>query len=185
MMDDCVQTPMHSQLAQRLGLLLAYLETRPDADGVWEGWRLTRINGGLKNLLYRATGHSADLAVKFAIRDGRDRAGREYGAPLALQQAGLLVAPAPILLERMRYSQPVVVQTWVDVRVSSAPPATDAEWKAWCSISRLSTASRRTGRMCGCWRLSTTPETLSKAGEWCDDRRISSQTSSGRLRCRH
>ncbi len=128
MTTDRLQPPMQSQLAQRVGLLLAHLDARPDADGVWDGWRITRIHGGLNNLLYRATGHSLDLAVKFTIRDGRDRAGREYNALLALQQAGLPVAPEPILLERLHYSQPAVVQTWLDGRVSSAPPTTDAEW---------------------------------------------------------
>jgi aminoglycoside phosphotransferase (APT) family kinase protein len=97
-------------------------------EGHWQDWRITRIGGGLNNLLYRATCPTADLAIKFTIRDGRSRASREYGALLALCQAGLPIAPQPILLECTRYALPVVVQTWLHGEVSAAPPATDVEW---------------------------------------------------------
>ncbi len=99
------------------------------ADEQWNEWRIARITGGWNNLLYRATGPAGDLAVKFTIRDRRDRAGREYGALQALRQAGLSVAPEPVLLDRASYTQPVVVQTWIEGKVSDAPPATEAEWK--------------------------------------------------------
>jgi hypothetical protein len=73
---------------------------RPKADAHWHDWRITRIDGGWCNLLYRVTGPLGDLAVKFTIRDNRDRAGREYGALLALHRAGSSIAPQPILLDR-------------------------------------------------------------------------------------
>ena len=96
----------------------------------WEGWQIARVAGGRNNLLYRATGAGGDLAVKFTLRDERDRAGREYAALSAIRQAGLTIAPEPILLDRTRYAQPVVVQTWIEGEVSAAPPKTDAEWES-------------------------------------------------------
>ena len=69
----------------------------------WQTWRITQIAGGANNLLYRAAGPGGDFAVKFTIRDQRDRAGREYNALLALHQAQLPLAPKPILLDQERY----------------------------------------------------------------------------------
>ena len=109
--------------------LLDYLaQTEPQTETAWCDWRIMRVTGGWNNLLYRATNDASDLAIKFTIRDKRDRAGREYNALLALQQAGLNIAPTPILLERERYRLPVVVQTWLAGEVRDAPPATDDEW---------------------------------------------------------
>ncbi len=108
--------------------LLAYLSATETPEATWRGWRITRVTGGWNNLLYRATNDTRDLAIKFTVRDPRDRAGREYTALLALQQAGLDIAPAPILLERERYRLPVVVQTWIAGEVRDAPPADDGEW---------------------------------------------------------
>ncbi len=95
----------------------------------WREWRITLIPGGQNNLLYRATSPDADLAVKFTVRDERDRAGREYGALAALRAAGLALAPEPILLDRSGYSQPVVVQSWLEGEATATPPATDDEWQ--------------------------------------------------------
>ena len=100
------------------------------ADGQWRGWRFARVGGGQNNLLYRASGPRGDLAVKFTMRDWRDRAGREYDALLALHRAGLSVAPQPVLLDRHRYAQPVVVQTWIEGEVSAVPPTTEAQWRS-------------------------------------------------------
>jgi hypothetical protein len=100
----------------------------------WQDWRIRRIGGGWNNLLYRATSPSGDLAVKFTIRNQRDRAGREYLALTALQQAGLSIAPRPILLDRDHYSQPVVVMTWLPGTPLSRPPTADAEWKTTNTI---------------------------------------------------
>lgn len=104
----------------------------------WRGWRLRPVGGGSNNRLIRASG-PAELAIKWAIRDERDRAGREFAA-LGLVR-GLDLAPAPVLLERERYAQPVVVQSWLPGRPAAAPPAADAEWAAlmahYLAIHRL------------------------------------------------
>jgi aminoglycoside phosphotransferase (APT) family kinase protein len=112
-----------------LGLLDHLADAGPRADGAWRGWQIARVAGAGNNLLYRATGDQLDLAIKFAIRDERDRAGREYAALLALQQAGLSIAPAPLWLERERYPQPVVVQSWLAGDVLAAAPSDDREWQ--------------------------------------------------------
>ncbi|HEV2124278.1 MAG TPA: hypothetical protein VGW38_16090, partial [Chloroflexota bacterium] len=88
--------------------LLEYFAPRVlDGEDHWDHWRITPMNGGANNLVYRARSHayedgrgkgSADLAVKFTIRDNRDRAGREYGALQVLQAAGLTIAPRPVFL---------------------------------------------------------------------------------------
>jgi len=96
----------------------------------WQGWRVAQIGGGANNLLYRAGGVMGDFAVKFTIRDRRDRAGREYLALLALSQAGLPLAARPVLLERRRYAQPVVVQGWLEGEVMAGPPDSTAEWQS-------------------------------------------------------
>ena len=106
---------------------LARAERR--ADGKWNIWQITNINGGRNNRLYRASCTLGDLVVKFAIRDERDRAGREFGALTALRQAGLKIAPAPLLLDCERYPLPVVVQTWLEGEVLDAVPASDDDWE--------------------------------------------------------
>jgi hypothetical protein len=87
------------------------------------------VTGAGNNLLYHASSAAHDLAIKFTIRDQRDRAGREYAGLLALQQADLAVAPEPLWLDRDRYSQPVVVQSWLEGPVLAVPPANDDEWQ--------------------------------------------------------
>jgi aminoglycoside phosphotransferase (APT) family kinase protein len=106
---------------------LARAERR--ADGKWGIWQITNINGGRNNRLYRASCALGDLVIKFTIRDARDRAGREFGALTALRQAGLKIAPAPILLDRDRYPLPVVGQTWLAGEIVDAVPASDDEWE--------------------------------------------------------
>jgi aminoglycoside phosphotransferase (APT) family kinase protein len=118
------------QQEQTLRLLLEFLANGGfQAEGQWQGWQIRRVTGGRNNLLYRACGARGDLAIKFTVRDARDRAGREYGALTALRQAGLLIGPEPILLDRASYAQPVVVQTWLEGQVSATPPTTDGEWQ--------------------------------------------------------
>src|SRR5262245_48429654 len=120
-----------TSLRRRLDSLLAYL-SQPDLppETAWRDWRIRRIGGGRNNLLYHADGPDGDFAVKFTIRDKRDRAGREYAALRALRAAGLTLAPEPVLLDRASYPQPVVVQTWLAGEVSATPPAGDDEWRA-------------------------------------------------------
>src|SRR6187551_905801 len=95
--------------------LLDHLErSTAVVDGEWREWRIACVDGAGNNLLLRATSGTHDLAIKFTIRDARDRAGREYNALLALQQAGLKLAPAPLWLDRDSYTQPVIVQSWLE-----------------------------------------------------------------------
>lgn len=121
---------------------------RPCEEHVWQDWRITPIGGGRNNLLYHAAGALGDLAVKFTLRDARDRAGREYGALQALQAAGLDLAPVPLLLDRKRYTLPVVVQTWLPGEVSATPPVTDAEWHSLIEhLVRAHTVTRDKARV--------------------------------------
>lgn len=115
---------------ERLLPLLDHLAVAPADRGDWAGWRLARVAGGANNLVYRATGEAADLAIKFTIRDERDRAGREFTALSVLWDAGLRLAPRPLLLERERYAQPVVVQSWLAGEVAADPPAGEADWRS-------------------------------------------------------
>ncbi|MHB0878351.1 MAG: phosphotransferase family protein [Anaerolineae bacterium] len=101
---------------------------RPTAGATWGDWSVEPVGGGANNLLYRVQCPPHDLMVKFAIRDERDRAGREFLALQALCRADLPVAPRPLLLDRDAYEQPVVVQTYLPGEVSVAPPASDEEW---------------------------------------------------------
>ncbi len=107
--------------------IVAYLANSP-ADGEWYGWQILRINGSANNILYRVTGNGHDLAVKFTIRDERRRAWREFQALTAMQEAGLSLAPRPILLDEVRFVQPVVVQSWIEGAVTAVPPQSDREW---------------------------------------------------------
>jgi hypothetical protein len=114
--------------SELLPLLDHLAATNPDEED-WCGWRIQRVGGGANNLIHRATCASHDLAIKWTIRDERDRAGREHAALSALREAGLDIAPAPLLLDRERYAQPVVVQTWLSGEVTPEPPRNDDEWQ--------------------------------------------------------
>ncbi|MCB0114381.1 MAG: aminoglycoside phosphotransferase family protein [Caldilineaceae bacterium] len=129
--------------------LLAHLAAveNPSAPWTWQGWQIHRVGGGMNNRLYCArpfasgfasvpgtnvsgSDPNASLAVKFTMNDGRDRAGREWNALHVLAEAGLSIAPRPILLDRERYAWPVVVQSWVDGEAMQEPPHADADWEA-------------------------------------------------------
>ena len=105
------------------------------------------ISGGANNLLYRATRCEQDYAIKFTIRDNRNRARREYQALSILKQHGLKIAPQPVYFNPDRFRQPVVVQTWLGGEVLSAPPELDAEWTAflqhYCAIHSLTPADNK------------------------------------------
>lgn len=117
--------------AKRYHRLLTYLdEEHPDRPGMWESWTIQPVSGGANNRLYRATSEHADLAVKWTLRDERDRAGREYAALALLEHAGLALAPRALLLNRERYRLPVVVQTWLAGEVLAEPPHADDDWRA-------------------------------------------------------
>lgn len=111
--------------------LLQYLEAVvPASEHVWAGWTLTPIAGGANNLLYRATNNSGDYAIKFTVRDERNRAGREFAALTALQTAGLTIAPQAIGYAVDRFRHPVIVQSWLMGDVLMGPPQDRAEWLA-------------------------------------------------------
>jgi thiamine kinase-like enzyme len=111
--------------------LLDHLDAEPGVLArTWREWRITPIAGGMNNLICRASGAEGDFAVKWTVRDERDRAGREYAALQALHKAGLSIAPQAVWLDRECYRQPVIVQTWLDGEVLTGPPQTDAEWDA-------------------------------------------------------
>jgi len=116
---------------QVLTALLDYLATTtPQTATDWDGWTIMPIVGGANNLLYRVTRAEDDLAVKFVIRDTRDRAGREYRMLAILQAVGFALAPRPVLLECEQFPQPVVVQTWLPGIVTDAPPDNDTDWRS-------------------------------------------------------
>jgi len=110
--------------------LLDHLAAAAPTEHEWRRWRIQPVGGGANNLIYHATSSQHDLAIKWTIRDTRDRAGREYAALAALRAAGLDLAPAPLWLDRERYVQPVVVQVWLAGSVTAAPPASEPEWQA-------------------------------------------------------
>lgn len=107
---------------------IATLLTSLDQGSTAPGWDVRQVTGGANGLVYYARNGDTEVAVKFSIDDERDRAGREYDALTVLQNTGLDLAPRPLLLERHRYRQPVVVQSWLAGVVSAAPPDTDETW---------------------------------------------------------
>lgn len=123
--------PQTEALATALPTLLAYLDRgQPNVACAWDGWVIQPVGGGANNRLYRATSAHADLAVKWTLRDERDRAGREYAALALLERAGLALAPRALLLDRERYRLPVVVQSWLAGEVLAGPPHADDDWHA-------------------------------------------------------
>jgi thiamine kinase-like enzyme len=119
-------------LTDDLHPLLVYLSTLESTPGawMWQGWRLHCVDGGMNNRLFCARGDDLTLAIKFTLSDDRDRAGREWHTLHALAEAGLAIAPQPILLDRERYALPVVVQSWVEGEPLLHPPHDDADWDA-------------------------------------------------------
>lgn len=108
---------------------LSAVENSPDA-WTWQDWRLRRVDGGMNNRLFCARRDDLALAIKFTVRDDRDRAGREWNTLHALAEAELRIAPLPILLDRERYAWPVVVQSWIEGEPLQHPPHDDADWEA-------------------------------------------------------
>ena len=95
----------------------------------WQDWQIIRLEGGANNQLFRAKHSLGDFVIKFTIRDDRNRAEREFQALLALEQAGLQIAPIPILVDTASYRQPVMVQTWIEGERINQLPTTDEEWQ--------------------------------------------------------
>jgi len=128
-------------LAADLHDLIAYIvgPLAPPVGGTpvcWQTWQISPIDGGRNGRVFRATcaratltGERADLAVKLTARDRFDRAGREYQALQMIGEAGLTIAPRPLLLDRDGHPTQVVVMTWLDGTVSDDLPASDEEWR--------------------------------------------------------
>jgi thiamine kinase-like enzyme len=121
--------------------------TMPTGSSHWQEWQIDPVTGGRNNLLYRVRSQHGDFAVKFTMRDDRDRAGSEYCGLLALQLAGLDLAPRPVLLEQTRYRQPIVVQTWIDGEKVGRAPAREADWLAlarhYATVHRITPENTR------------------------------------------
>jgi hypothetical protein len=120
-------------LRAELDDLIAYLAAlEPPPSGelslTGHGWQIELIGGGRNGRVFHVSKERADLAVKLTARDRFDRAGREYLALMALAEAGLEIAPKPVLLERDRHPNPVVVMTWLEGSVADDPPTADDEW---------------------------------------------------------
>lgn len=135
-------------MEQLMCQLISYLDLHPVAElHRWHNWQIVPIAGGANNLLYRATSAHGDYAIKFTIRDERDRAGREYAALQVIEQTGMVLAPRAIWLNQHDYRQPVVVQTWLTGEVLTAPPATEHDWRNLLDLY--------------CWIHTITPEQTS------------------------
>jgi len=98
----------------------------------WQDWHIHPVGGGLNGRLFRASGPAGDVATKFMVRDDRDRAGREWAALTALAENASTLAPRPLLLDRDRYPQQVIVRSWLEGESSDAAPADDAAWEDLC-----------------------------------------------------
>jgi hypothetical protein len=120
---------MHGDDQVELRALLAHLSVTNGEAHRWRAWQIVPVAGGANNRLQRATTTGADLAIKWMLRDERDRAGREYAALAALQSLGLDLAPSPLLLDRTSYPLPVVVQTWLPGEALTAPRIACAYWR--------------------------------------------------------
>jgi thiamine kinase-like enzyme len=99
----------------------------PYSDYEWQGWHIRPIASG-NNLLFRARRDSDDWAVKFLIRDQRNRAQREFCALSLIDGLSSRVGPRPVYVDHDRYHHAVVVQTWIDGTALQAPPTDDSTW---------------------------------------------------------
>ena len=70
-----------------------------------------------------------NIAVKFFVRDERNRARREFNALVALESCMSDMAPRLLFLDGESYAQPVVVQSWLEGEVSPVRPQTDDKWR--------------------------------------------------------
>lgn len=105
-----------------------------DTSVPWQQWDIDAVAGGANNRVYRAVSREDGqaLAIKFYIRDVRDRAGREFAALTLLHQLGHVRVPQALWLEQFADHPtlaPAVVQTWLSGEVNSNPPDNDADWR--------------------------------------------------------
>ena len=114
--------------------LLGFLDTTaPTVPCAWREYEIAPVSGGANNRLYRVACHAGKFAVKFTLRDARDRAGREFAALQALADARIECVPRALALDRDHYTLPVVVQTWLEGEALTAPPAHANDWDALCN----------------------------------------------------
>lgn len=99
----------------------------PYTEHLWQGWHIRVVPSG-NNLIFRATRDADDWAVKFTIRDERNRAQREFNALQLLDSLNSCVAPRPLYFDREQFRLPVVVQTWIDGAALNSPPVDDGTW---------------------------------------------------------
>src|SRR5262249_49486128 len=94
--------------------ILDYLSNLPPEcrEHRWEGWLIRPVPSG-NNRVYRVTRAAADWAVKFYIRDDRDRARREYRSLALLHSLQADIAPRPVALDLDHYEHAVLIQTWL------------------------------------------------------------------------
>ncbi len=119
-----------TKLPNSLENLLQYIDdTHPIGQETWNDSTIESIDGGVNNLVYRVKHKGYDFACKFTIRDERNRARREFVALRALREEGLEIAPAALWLDENTYSQPVVLQTWIDGQSLSSAPKTSSDWR--------------------------------------------------------
>ena len=121
---------LRSEQRYHLQLLVHHLASNnQQSDEYWQDWKINRLEGGANNRLFRARHSLGDFVIKFTIRDDRNRAEREFQALSALEEAGLQIAPIPLLLDRDRFDQPVMVQTWIEGEGLIQPPVLDEGWQ--------------------------------------------------------
>jgi thiamine kinase-like enzyme len=108
----------------------------PYSEHKWHGWHIRPIASG-NNLLFRTTRDDQDWAVKFMIRDQRNRAQHEFSALTMLEHQGALIGPRPLYLDLDSYQHAVVVQTWVDGTALLEPPADDSTWSQILQVYAL------------------------------------------------
>ncbi|HTP11295.1 MAG TPA: aminoglycoside phosphotransferase family protein [Anaerolineae bacterium] len=101
----------------------------PYTEHLWQSWHIRVVPSG-NNLIFRATRDADDWAVKFTIRDERNRAQQEYNSLSLLEGLDIPVAPRPIYFDQEQYRLPVVVQTWIDGKPLSTPPEDDVTWSS-------------------------------------------------------
>ncbi len=99
----------------------------------FEDFVITAITGGANNKLFHVTRGDADFAVKFSLRDWRDRAGREHRALSYLEHTLPGIAPRTLLLDRDTYANALNVQTWLPGTPQLAAPTTEVVWRAWAA----------------------------------------------------
>lgn len=118
----------YSDTSQMRGLL-QHLSDLPEPyrEHQWLGWHVRPVPSG-NNLIFRTTRDADDWAVKFAIRDERDRAWREFSALRLLDSLDLCAAPRPIYFDQEQFRLPVVVQAWIVGTPLNTPPEDDATW---------------------------------------------------------